>query len=112
VQAHGGMVRTPGVGGGDELEDTAHFAAPLVDAVAVATDDGGSLWDPLPMTLPTYVTKPKARRTVRTIDLNEPDTWTSGRSEADSRLVAETAAQAAEVGAEELEIEQQRAVGS
>jgi len=109
VEAQDGMVRTLEV---DELEDTVDFAAPLVDAVAVATDDGGSLWDPLPMTLPTYVTKPKARRTVRTIDLNEPDTWTSGHSQEDSRLVAESAAQAAEGEAEELEIEQQRAVGS
>ena len=39
------------------------------------TVDGGSLWDPLPVTLPTYVIKPKARRTVRTIDLSEPGTW-------------------------------------
>ena len=44
----------------------------------IPTEDGGSLWDPLPVTLPTYVTKPKARRTVRTIDLGEPGTWTSG----------------------------------
>jgi hypothetical protein len=29
----------------------------------------GSLWDPLPVTLPTYVTKPRATRGVRTVDL-------------------------------------------
>ncbi|CAN5141103.1 hypothetical protein BH24ACT12_BH24ACT12_21260 [soil metagenome] len=48
-------------------------------AVAVATDDGSSLWDPLPVTLPTYVSAPKAARSIRTIDLAAPGTWTSGR---------------------------------
>jgi hypothetical protein len=112
VEAQDGVRRTSVVAEAADLDDTVDFAAPLVDAVAVTTDDGGSLWDPLPMTLPTYVTKPKARRTVRTIDLNEPDTWTSGHSEQDSRLVAETAAQAAEAEAEVLEVEQRRAVGT
>lgn len=37
-------------------------------AAALLADDGG-LWDPLPMTLPTYVNKPHAERTVRTIEL-------------------------------------------
>ena len=92
----------------DADDDTLTLPA-VVDAVVVATDDGGSLWDPLPVTLPTYVTKPKARRTVRTIDLNEPNTWTSGRTAEDAALVAETAAAAEAEGAE---VEQQRAVGS
>ena len=47
-------------------------------AVPVTTSDGTSLWDPLPVTLPTYVSKPRASRTVRNIDLGEPDSWTSG----------------------------------
>jgi hypothetical protein len=29
----------------------------------------GSLWDPVPVTLPTYVHKPRAHRTTRTVDL-------------------------------------------
>lgn len=58
----------------DLVEETA-------DAVPVNTSDGGSLWDPLPVTLPTYVTKPKANRSIRTIDLEAPDTWTSGHVE-------------------------------
>lgn len=78
-------------------------------AVAVETVDGGSLWDPLPVTLPTYVNKARAARTVRTIDLAAPDTWTSGRDEADSALVEQAAAGAAEDAAE---TEQQRAVNS
>ncbi|MFZ1912763.1 MAG: hypothetical protein WAU30_10445 [Propionicimonas sp.] len=32
----------------------------------------GSLWDPIPITCPTYVSKPLAPRTVRTIDLSAP----------------------------------------
>ncbi|HEX4977921.1 MAG TPA: hypothetical protein VFV40_08650 [Nocardioides sp.] len=94
-------------------EDTVAIDVAVLDAVLVPTADGGSLWDPLPVTLPTYVSKPKARRTVRTIDLNEPGTWTSGRSEEDSRLVAESApAEAVPAGDGEGFEEQQRAVGS
>ncbi|UYM06631.1 divisome protein SepX/GlpR [Solicola gregarius] len=50
-------------------------------AVPVATEEGGSLWDPVPVTLPTYVDKPRAARTVRTIDFNGSDAWTSGHVE-------------------------------
>ena len=32
----------------------------------------GALWDPIPITMPTYVSKPLAPRTVRTIDLSGP----------------------------------------
>lgn len=49
-------------------------------AVPVPTAEGGSLWDPLPVTLPTYVDAPAAGRTIRTIDLGEPGTWSSGHS--------------------------------
>jgi hypothetical protein len=96
-------------------EDTMAIPVAVLDAVAVPTVDGGSLWDPLPVTLPTYVTKPKARRTVRTIDLSEPGTWSSGRSEDDTQLVAEQAqpaTSAAQAAADEAAVEQQRAVGS
>jgi hypothetical protein len=93
-------------------EDTIAIPVAVLDAVMVPTEDGGSLWDPLPVTLPTYVTKPKAKRTVRTIDLDEPGSWTSGRSEQDSALVAEAHAQAEQSAAEEAPVEQQRAVGS
>lgn len=70
-----------------------------------------TLWDPLPVTLPTYVTKPAAtRRTVRTIDLGAPGAWTSGRTDEDSAIVreADEAARAQKAaGAEE-----RRATGS
>ena len=39
----------------------------------------GKLWDPVPITLPTYVSKPLAPRTVRTIDLSGPTVTPSPR---------------------------------
>jgi hypothetical protein len=59
----------------------ADLAQAASDVVAVDTSDGSSLWDPLPVTLPTYVSKPRAHRSIRTIDLDAPDTWTSGHVE-------------------------------
>lgn len=44
----------------------------LYDAVAE------HVWDPVPVPLPTYVTAPKAPRSVRVIDLTKPGAWTSG----------------------------------
>lgn len=50
--------------------------------------DQAGVWDPLPVTLPTYVSKPAAtQRTVRTIDLDSTGVWSSGRNESDSQLV-------------------------
>lgn len=37
------------------------------------------LWEPIPVTTPTYVSKPLAPRTVRTIDLSGPDVTSSAR---------------------------------
>jgi hypothetical protein len=39
----------------------------------------GALWDPVPITVPTYVSKPLAPRTVRTIDLSGPGVTASTR---------------------------------
>ena len=39
----------------------------------------GGLWDPVPITVPTYVSKPLAPRTVRTIDLSGPGVTSSAR---------------------------------
>jgi hypothetical protein len=41
----------------------------------------GSLWDPVPVTLPTYVHKPRAPRTIRTIDLGAEEARSPRRSE-------------------------------
>ncbi len=56
-----------------------------VVAVSINTADGGSLWDPLPVTLPTYVDKPVAKRTIRTVDLSASGTWSAGHSPAASQ---------------------------
>ena len=42
----------------------------------------GTLWEPIPITMPTYVSKPLAPRTVRTIDLSGPGTTSSERHQA------------------------------
>ena len=78
---------------------------------AVLADDG-SLWDPLPMTLPTYVNKARARRTVRTIELTGINS--SGHDEADTALAreaAETAEQSAQATAD-AEAEQRKVAGA
>jgi hypothetical protein len=70
-----------------------------------------TLWDPVPVTLPTYVTKPAAaRRTVRTIDLGEPGAWTSGHTEETSAVARE--ADAAAAAERETAAEERRATGS
>jgi hypothetical protein len=79
---------------------------PVVAEAAPEPRDPDS-WDPVPVTLPTYVSKPVATRSVRTIDLDSTGVWTSGRSEADSALVRE-AGDAAEAKPDDGE---QRALG-
>ncbi|MFC6345552.1 hypothetical protein ACFP8W_26435, partial [Nocardioides hankookensis] len=65
----------------DPMQDTSAGIAAIVDP---------AMWDPVPVTLPTYVTKPAAtRRTVRTIDLDSTGVWTSGRTDADAQLARE-----------------------
>ncbi|CAN5192702.1 hypothetical protein BH18ACT9_BH18ACT9_18510 [soil metagenome] len=103
----------------DPDEETLALRVTVLDAVAVSTDDGGTLWDPLPVTLPTYVTKPKAKRTVRTIELGEPGTWTSGRTAEAAQPTADPAPassaeapQSAEQTDAGVDHEAQRAVGS
>jgi hypothetical protein len=73
---------------GEESAPTGSIA-PVVPAQTAAAE---GLWDPVPTTLPTYVSKPPARRSVRTIDLDSTGVWTSGRSEADSALAREAEA--------------------
>ena len=51
-----------------EDEDPAEASVELTAPVSRP----GSLWDPIPITSPTYVSKPLAPRTVRTIDLSAP----------------------------------------
>jgi hypothetical protein len=62
----------------DPVVDAQSLRQHVVAAAVVPTSDGSSLWDPLPVTLPTYVSKPRAERSIRTIDLTGPGAWTSG----------------------------------
>ena len=96
----------------DEREDTIGIPVALLDVVAIPTEDGGTLWDPLPVTLPTYVTKPRAKRTVRTIDLGEPGTWTSGRTAEDAQIAADADAAQADARQDDQGTDGARAVGS
>ncbi len=72
----------------DESDPTGSVAPVATEAAAVDP----RLWDPVPVTLPTYVSKPPARRSVRTIDLDSTGVWTSGRTESDSALAREAEA--------------------
>lgn len=59
-----------------EMKTDKPKAEGLVESVELGMPVGkpGSLWDPLPITRPTYVSAPPVRgRTVRTIDLSAPD---------------------------------------
>jgi hypothetical protein len=72
-----------------------------------------SLWDPMPVTLPTYVGKPAAeRRTVRTIDLDSTGVWTSGRTEGDAQIAREADDAARSARAGRKDDDGRRAVGS
>ncbi len=62
-------------------------------ARVAATEPG--MWDPVPVTLPTYVDKPAAARTVRGIDLGSDGVWTSGNTQADTALARRADAEAA-----------------
>jgi hypothetical protein len=57
-------------------------------------DASGALWDPVPITMPTYVSKPLAPRTVRTIDLTGPEVASSSSAEVPVTADAPPAAKA------------------
>lgn len=63
-------------------------------AVPVTGEDGSSLWDPLPVTLPTYVTKPRATPSIRTVDLGAPGAWSSGHVEGEQTQMPPSGASA------------------
>ena len=91
---------------GDRRWSTIIGTAEVLDEEPVA--DG---WTPVPVTLPTYVAKAPAGRTVRTIDLDSTGVWSSGRNEADSQLAREADAQRAQAEADG-DVERRRASGS
>ena len=56
--------------------NSTHWHMPRV-ARPMRRRNRGALWDPIPITMPTYVSKPLAPRTVRTIDLSGPGATSS-----------------------------------
>lgn len=89
------------------FDEDAEPVAPVESPVAAP-----GMWDPVPVTLPTYVAKPPAaRRTVGSIDLDSTGVWTSGRTEADASLARE-AEEAARAARARREADGGRALGS
>jgi hypothetical protein len=96
-----------------DLDSAYEGAYSLDDTSTTPAITDPTLWDPVPVTLPTYVTKPTAaRRTVRTIDLDATGVWTSGRTESDAQLAREADAADAAARAERTADEADRAFGS
>jgi hypothetical protein len=86
---------------------------PMADTSAGIAPVDPTLWDPVPVTLPTYVSKPAAtRRTVRTIDLDDTGVWTSGRTDADAQIAREADAADRAARKARKDADDQRAVGS
>lgn len=84
----------------------------LLDESAEAVDAEESRWDMVPVTLPTYVTKPAAeQRAVSTIDLDSTGVWTSGRTEVDAEIARRAEAERREMQ-RASEVSAPRAVGS
>ena len=80
--------------------------------VPVVLSGDPELWDPLPMTLPTYVNKPAAqRRSVRTIAIDDSGVWSSGHADADSAIARE-AEVAEKADREAVKSDAERAFGS
>jgi hypothetical protein len=80
----------------EQVAAAAGLSDERIVAVSVQTGDGGSLWDPLPITLPTYVEKTVAKRSVRKIAIGEAGTWSSGHSPAASGTAASASHEAVE----------------
>ncbi len=100
----------PALDGDDELEDT--MSSQMSSQLADLAVDDPSLWDPMPVTLPTYVSKPAAERTVRTIDLDSTGVWTSGRTEVDAALARQSEDDERVRRAQAVAEQQRRATGS
>lgn len=93
------------------IEDTEGLSREeLAQAIGAPEMDDGGLWDPLPVTLPTYVTKARARRTVRTVELTAGIT-SSGHDAGDSALARE-AAEIDTAAAPQVEPEERTAAGA
>ncbi len=72
-------------------EDTVSLDAAALTAAMAEEMPRASTWDMQPITLPTYITKPRARRAVRRLDHDGDGVSSSARNAEDSRLVAASA---------------------
>ncbi len=80
---------------------------PMADTTSTPAVTDPTLWDPMPVTLPTYVGKSAAQaRSVRTIDLDSSGVWTSGRTEVDAAIARQ--AEDDERARKSAQVEQQR----
>lgn len=76
---------TPSVPSAPAAETAVPVAVP--DRVSLGPSvPSGELWDPVRVPLPTYVTKAKAPRTVRTVDLAQSGVWAAAGTSADGLL--------------------------
>jgi hypothetical protein len=83
--------------------------APAATGRAEVDAEPEHTWTPVPVPSPTYVTAPRARRVVRTIDLSNPGSWTASR---DEPAAADPVAAEAHAAAPEVDVvEPRRAVG-
>ena len=90
-------------------EDTVGVPREELEA-ALAQD--GSLWDPLPVTLPTYVNKARAIRTVRTIELTGINSSGHDRADTDLAREATESAQESAQAAKDAAAEQRKVAGA
>jgi hypothetical protein len=96
-EAAGGHARAAD---GAEVDDVGGFEPDTLEAELTDDDEA---WRPQSWPLPTYVTKPKAMRPIRVIDLTTPGAWTSGRLLDDQAESTEDVLAAAEETTMELE---------
>lgn len=107
--ADAGMLAAPARTGSLSDAVPPSAAADLASAPPAADPTASSdTWTPVPLPTPTYVTAPRAQRSVRTIDLSNPGSWTSS-----SHLEPPTTT--ADLGSDEenddYPVEHRRAVG-
>ncbi|HEU4945649.1 MAG TPA: hypothetical protein VFT31_00710 [Kribbella sp.] len=95
-----------------EIKLPAASASVAEPAAATPDPPAEGLWDPVPVTLPTYVMKEKAPdRTVRTISLSGPEVFSSARSADPEPEAAPVVPEPEQVAQEPEELEIRRAVG-
>ncbi len=97
----------------EQIEAKAAAFEAADDSVALPAGGVESTWTPVPLPTPTYVTAARAR-TVRTIDLSNPGSWTAAPVASPASAGASVTATSDDGGAENSDdylVEHRRAVG-